>query len=292
MTYLSVAAAVTTAIGLLGLQILGAIEATQTASAYTRASMIVAMITVAILPVFIHTAWQHKLWTLALALGVAFTALLAYSLPAVVGRTGEVKHAAAAVSVDRATVEADLKATQTRLAWASDDLIKECASGNGPACKGKTQTVSALQARVEKLRNELRTSPPGDLGSEAWAWASNGTVSADTIRKGSVLAFAVGLDIAIWALVWMATAIVSRRPTVSATVSKASDLIVPKDVTETDLEQLRKVLESEKRPLTNKELAKLLSVTKGESSKRVSAAVAAGLVQRRRSGREVSITLH
>lgn len=292
MTYLSVVAAVTTAIGLLGLQILGAIEATQTASAYTRASMIVAMITVAILPVFIHTAWQHKLRTLALALGVAFTALLAYSLPAVVGRTGEVKHAAAAVSVDRATVEADLKATQTRLAWASDDLIKECASGNGPACKGKTQTVSALQARVEKLRNELLTSPPGDLGSEAWAWASNGTVSADTIRKGSVLAFAVGLDIAIWALVWMATAIVSRRPTVYATVSKASNLIVQKDVTETDLEQLRKVLESEKRPLTNKELAKLLSVTKGESSKRVSAAVAAGLVQRRRSGREVSITLH
>ena len=292
MTYLPVVAAVTTAIGLLGLQILGAIEATQTASAYTRASMIVAMITVAILPVFIHTAWQHKLRTLALALGVAFTALLAYSLPAVVGRTGEVKHAAAAVSVDRATVEADLKATQTRLAWASDDLIKECASGNGPACKGKTQTVSALQARVEKLRNELRTSPPGDLGSEAWAWASNGTVSADTIRKGSVLAFAVGLDIAIWALVWMATAIVSRRPTVSATVSEASDLIVPKDVTETDLEQLRKLLESAKRPLTNKELAKLLSVTKGESSKRVSAAVAAGLVQRRRSGREVSITLH
>ena len=292
MTYLPVVAAVITAIGLLGLQILGAIEATQTASAYTRASMIVAMITVAILPVFIHTAWQHKLRTLALALGVAFTALLAYSLPAVVGRTGEVKHAAASLSVDRATVEADLKATQTKLAWASDDLIEECASGNGPACKGKTQTVSALQARVEKLRNELRTSPPGDLGSEAWAWALGGTVSAETIRKGSVIAFAVGLDVAIWALVWMATALIAQPVTVSTTVSRASDLIIPADVTETDLEELRKLLIMMNRAVSNNELARLLAVTKGEASKRVSAAIAAGFVQRRRIGREVAITLH
>jgi hypothetical protein len=145
---------------------------------------------------------------------------------------------------------------------------------------------------VEKLRGELRTAPAGDLGSEAWAWASAGTVSAETIRKGSVLAFAIGLDVAIWALVWMATALVSRPVTVSATVSRASDLVIPSDVTPQDLEQLRKLLTITKRPLNNNELARLLAVTKGEASKRVSAAIAAGLVQRRRIGREVAITLH
>jgi hypothetical protein len=117
-------------------------------------------------------------------------------------------------------------------------------------------------------------------------------VSAETIRKGSVLAFAIGLDVAIWALVWMATALVSRPVTVSATVSRASDLVIPSDVTPQDLEQLRKLLTITKRPLSNNELARLLAVTKGEASKRVSAAIAAGFVQRRRIGREVAITLH
>jgi predicted transcriptional regulator len=63
-------------------------------------------------------------------------------------------------------------------------------------------------------------------------------------------------------------------------------------VTPQDLEQLRKLLTITKRPLSNNELARLLAVTKGEASKRVSAAIAAGFVQRRRIGREVAITLH
>lgn len=291
MKTLAALAALASAAALLSLQVVGALEATEGASTYTRASMIVAMTTVAVLPVFIHIAWSFRLRALALALCVAFVALLAYSLPAVVGRTGEVKHAKAAASVDRATVEADLRATQTRLTWAADDLARECATGAGPACRGKTQTVSALEARVEKLRGELRSAPAGDLGSETWAWASAGTVSADTIRKGSVLAFAVGLDVAVWALIWLATALVSRPGTVSATVSRASDLTIPAGTTDAELEELRKLLRT-KGALTNNEIAALMGVVKSEASKRVSKAVAAGMVSRRRIGREVAVTLH
>lgn len=253
--------------------------------------MIVAMTTVAFLPVFIHVAWSYRLRALALALSVAFVALLAYSLPAVVGRTGEIKEAKAAASVDRVSVEADLRSTTTRLEWARGDWVSECRTGAGAQCKGKAQTVQALEARVEKLRGELRTAPAGDLGSETWAWASAGTVSAETIRKGSVIAFAIGLDVAIWALVWMATALVSRPTTVSPTVYRASDLVIPPGTTDAELEELRKLLRT-RGALTNNELAGLMGVVKSEASKRVSKAVAAGMVSRRRVGREVAIQLH
>lgn len=296
---LSALAALASAGVLLSLQVVGALESTEGASTYTRASMIVAMATVAVLPVFIHIAWSYRLRALALALSVAFIALLAYSLPAIVGRTSEIKQAKAANSDGLQRIRADYDLTLTRLTWASDDLAKECATGAGPACRGKTQTVAALEARVEKLRGELRTAPAGDLGSETWAWASAGTVSAETIRKGSVLAFAVGLDVAIWGLVWMATALVSKPNSVSRlpnSVSgngfRASDLVLPDGVTEKDLEDLRKLLTRVARPVTNNELASMLKVSKGEASKRVSAAVSAALCQRRRIGREVAITLH
>jgi len=284
-------AALATAGALLSLQIVGGLEATKGASLYTQSSMIAAMATIAVLPVFIHVAWAHKARALALALSVAFVALLAYSLPAVVGRTGEIKHVAAANSDALQRIRADYDLTARRLEYARGDWVAECRTGAGGQCRGKAQTVQALEARVEKLSADLKATPPGDLGSEAWAWASAGTVSAETIRKGSVLAFALGLDVAIWALVWLATSLLSKPATVSATVSRASTLILPEGVTQQDLEDLRKLLTSSG-PLTNNDVARMLKVSKGEASKRVSAAVSAALCQRRRIGREVAITLH
>ena len=291
MRTLAALAALASAGALLSLQILGGLEATEGASTYTRASMIVAMCAVALLPVFIHMSWSYRLRSLSLVLCVAFVALLAYSLPAVVGRTGEIKHSQATSADMSALVRSDLTATMQRLEWARGDWLAECRSGNGPSCKGKAQTVQALEARVEKLRGELRAAPAGDLGSETWAWASAGTDSAETIRKGSVLAFAVGLDVAIWALVWMATALVSMPTKVFGTVSRASDLVVPADTTDAELEELRKLLRT-RGALTNNEIAELMGVVKSEASKRVSKAVAAGMVSRRRIGREVAVTLH
>lgn len=286
-------AALAMAGALLSLQIVAGLEHTTGGTLYTQLSMVAAMATLAVLPIFVEVARRHGAYWIGLALMVAFIAFLAYSLPATVGRTGETKAAAAAVSVDKGLIERDLKSTITRLEWARGDYAKECATGAGAACRGKAQTVSALEARFEKLRGELKTSPAGDIGSETWAWASMGTVSAETIRRGSVLAFALGLDVAIWSLVWLATSLLSKPATVSATVSRASDLMLPKDVTAEDLENLRKLLTRTGRPVNNNEVARLMSVTKGEASKRVSAAVAAGLVQRRRVGREVSIaSLH
>lgn len=59
-----------------------------------------------------------------------------------------------------------------------------------------------------------------------------------------------------------------------------------------ELAELRRILFGLKRPITNGELAEIMGVTKGESSKRVSEAVKAGVVSRKRVGREVAIALH
>jgi len=292
VTKLSAFAAITTAAALVALQVVAISEFTAGGSTYTQASGVAAILTLAILPCFIHVAWRHGSKAIAGSLFVAFVAFLAYSLPATIGRTGEVKASAAAGSVDRALLERDLKQTVIRAEWAKTDWTNECRSGAGSACKGKAQTVQALDARVEKLRSELRAAPAGDLGSEALSWASMGYLTADAIRRGSTISFAVGLDFCVWALIWLATSLLSKPATVSETVSKASTLILPEGVTAEDLENLRKLLTRTGRPVNNNEVARLMSVTKGEASKRVSAAVAAGFVQRRRVGREVSIAVH
>lgn len=73
-------------------------------------------------------------------------------------------------------------------------------------------------------------------------------------------------------------------------VRRAYDFTLP-DVTDAELEELRKVLRKRK-AVTNNELADLLDITKGEASKRVSKAVAAGILSRQRIGKEVAIRLH
>jgi hypothetical protein len=59
-----------------------------------------------------------------------------------------------------------------------------------------------------------------------------------------------------------------------------------------ELEELRKLLLGKRRAMGNQEIADELAISKSEASKRVSEAVAAGLVRRERRGREVAITLH
>jgi uncharacterized membrane protein len=60
-------------------------------------------------------------------------------------------------------------------------------------------------------------------------------------------------------------------------------------ITDADLEELKKILRG--KVVNNKELASLLGVSTGEASKRVSDAVAAGLVQRERVGKNAMISL-
>lgn len=292
-------AALAMAGALLGLQVLGAIEYTEGGSLYARASVIAAMVTLAALPVFIEAARHVRAWGLVVALGVAFLALLAYSLPATVGKTGEVKVAKVADAAAVARIRDDLERVTKTLEYARPDMMSECGSGEGKRCRAKRNTVTALEDRHAKLQADLASgerAAPGDLGAEAWAWASAGYLTAETVRRGSVVAFALGLDVCIWSMIWLATVLL-RRPETVSTVSKVTntdDFAARRSESLEDYElaALRRAFAAGDGPLTNGELAALMGVTKSEASKRVGKAVDLGLLAKRRVGKEVAISLN
>lgn len=302
MVKVSAYAALATAGALLGLQILLGFEFTTGGTVGTQASMVLAMVTLAALPVFIEAARQIKAWGLVIALGIAFVALLAYSLPATTGRTGEIKAAKVADAAAVARIRDDFDRTTATLKWALPDMVTECGSGEGKNCRAKRNTVKALEDRAQSLQASLAAAEkaaPGDVGAETLAWASMGFLSADTVRRGGIIAFAVGLDIAIWALIWLATSILlghTRKDTVS-TVSAPSDTVSASDyttvptVSDRELEELRRLLRSAHAPLSNNDIKDALSISKSEASKRTQKAVDAGIASKVRVGRHVAISL-
>lgn len=205
--------AIAWAIALLGLQIMAGIEHTEGGSAYTRMSMIATMLTIACLPVWIEAARRTRSWGICAALSVAFLAFLTYSLPATIGRTGEVKEVkvaeAKASGEGRKLLEQELNRTSERLQMAINDVAAKCKNAWSDNCKSARLLESERQARVDQIRTELGHTPApkiGDVGSDSLAWALTALgVPADAIRRFSALAFAMGLDIIVWALIWFGT---------------------------------------------------------------------------------------
>lgn len=84
----------------------------------------------------------------------------------------------------------------------------------------------------------------------------------------------------------------TRKPAKTAKPAvQAADLILPPTITDEELVQLKMLL-LHYGALSNQQVARLMRITKGEASKRVSKAVAAGMVSRTKVGKEVEITLH
>ena len=294
--YTFAGAAIVFAGALLGLQIMGGLEYTAGASAYTVASMVGAMITVAILPVFIHLS-GHLSRSLQVVLFFGFAAFLVYSLPATVGRVGEVKETKALAKVDAELIRADLAHARQTLAYAIPDRDQECRIV-GPECRRKRVTVQALEGQIATHTAalvSLGNARIGDVGSELLSWATGGKIAAESIRKGSGLGLPFGLEIAIWALVWLATVAIQHGMSLGPVVhAPAVQAITEREepLTSDELEELRRILLSVRRPVNNNELADLVGISPGECSKRVKDAVAAGILQKQRAGREVAITLH
>lgn len=250
MKHVAPIAALVSAAALLGLQIVGGLEYTEGGSLYTRASMIAAMVTLAGLPVFLYLAVRSGQWIVASAFGIAFAAFLAYSLPATTGRTGEIKEVKANAATDLALVKAELASITKTLNWARPDMLSECAGApnplppNGwPKCRSKTGTVTALEDRQAKLEAELKAGKAvetGDLGSDIWAWALAPLgVTAETVRKVSVLAFAIGLDFVIWSLVAFGSHGYIRAITETA----------PGEISDAEIEEFKRITSNDTDPL-------------------------------------------
>lgn len=299
MKKLAASGAIGLAAALLGLQILLGLEYTDGGTLGTRASMIFAMVTLALLPVFIETARRSGNKAIALALGVAFLAFLAYSLPATTGRTGELKEVKVTAAADVARIRDDIQRTNVTLDWARQDWIAECGTGEGKKCRAKRNTVQALEDRVAKLTADLKAAgtQPGDLGSDLWSWATG--LPPDTVRKVTVLSFAIGIDVAIWSLIWLATSLLVRpfqvandnRPSVSDTEQTSFPIdpdggsrrrVFSRDEAQADVVSLA----SRRKPIPSQDdLALRWGVTKGCVSKWLAAWEDEGLIQRESVGR-------
>jgi hypothetical protein len=293
--YVGAGAAIVGAGCLLALQIVGGLEHTAGASLYTVASTIAAMVTVAVLPVFIHLAAKVSK-PIAVVLTLGFAGFLAYSVQATVGRTGEIKEVKALGKDDAGRIQAELANVKQTLAWAQPDLEKECRVV-GPECKRKGKTVDALIAEQVRLNDDLRklgTSRLGDIGSSTVAWALAGHVSEETIRRASPLGLVLGLETVIWGLVWLATSAIQTAWNMTPAVVRPVQAITERDfqqepLTDAELEALIRVLiqSTGGKGANNGTVADLMGVSDGEATKRGKAAEACGLVTRVRRGREV-----
>jgi hypothetical protein len=157
--------------------------------------------------------------------------------------------------------------------------------------------VDALIKESIKFNDDLRSlghSRLGDVGSNTLAWVMAGSVSPEAIAKVSGLGIVLGLETVIWAMVWLATAAVQKAWNMTPVQVRTVQAITEREepLTSDELEELRRILLSVRRPVNNNELAALASISPGECSKRVREAVDAGILQKCRNGREVAITLH
>lgn len=291
---------------LLALQIVGGLEYTKSGTLYTQASMVVAMVTVALLPIFIHAAWKMSR-AISLVLFIGFVAFLAYSLPANIGRLGETKEVKALAAADAVTIQAQIADLDKTLRFAEPDMASECKGAPEPVtppawpeCRRKRGSVEAFRSQRAALAKQLAdigNDRLGDMGSDTTAWLLTVTgIDATTVRKGSVVAFALGLEVAIFGLVWLAAMSFGRcwhpvaKP-VEVRVTPAAEhksVPPPKGGTMTKLEAERDLvmLLALGKPISSQdELAERWGVGKGTASKWLSDWEERGLVTRAQYGR-------
>lgn len=171
--------------------------------------------------------------------------------------------------------------------WVQANAALEFAIGNAKAecATGRKARCLEAEARVDEKRTILAgTQVPVPVHGLADLLGLSPVV-ADLIPT---LAGSVALNLLGFVLMTFGH---GRPSTVSVArlVALSEEPTLPSDA---ELEQLRTLLLGRSRPMTNQEIADRLRVSKAEASKRVSKAVAAGLVKRERRGQEVAITLH
>lgn len=308
--YTAAGTAILFALSLLGLQVVGGLEYTEGASAYGRWSMIGAMITVAALPLMIDATWRASRGA-SLALAVGFVLFLAYSLPAAIGRVGEVREVKALAAGDAAQLQADIAAVNRTLTTAQPQMEAECLGApdplpldrnRWPECRRKRGTVTALLNDRARLTDELRklgSARVGDTSSQTVAWMlSTLGVSEQTIRRGSGIAFAVGLEVIIASLLAAVLPLIragmATRPgqaTVPAVESEPRALraedqrggpVVKAYSRDEALADLKTLLQAGHRPESQDWLSERWGVTKGATSKWLSVWEAAGALPARR----------
>lgn len=253
-------------------------------STVTKIGVPLATITAAMLPVLAEAAWRAREKTKAVLMALPVVALLAFELPSCVSRLGEVQEARINASVmsgeDRARILADLNRSEKLVAQAEQWTATECASGAGTKCQGQRFILEQRTAYRDKLRTDL---------------AGTGTVASPWLPAWHPALLPIGLTLAIVTLLsyGLGPLIVVRESAVNATIGtgsggtarpeqakpKAPAGITERDftidpITDEEIEEIKRVLGRD--GLMNRELAKRLGCSEGQSTKIVAAAIEAG----------------
>lgn len=221
--------------------------------------------------------------------GTAFVAVESAGRAAKAGFIAQVEANAGSVSHKEAMAE--LERARKARAKATDDILSQCASGNGPRCKGLSEALAAVErqyytaeARLDKTKPSAPASGSAYIvGQMAGMLGFPAARVEEFYRLLKPVSLAILLDVVVLFLLHVSIAIGWKRTpkeTSAVTEEGGRKLLTYDPVVD--------ALEKAGRPLSNQELADALQITKGAASKAVSRS---RHLRRERHGREVRISL-
>lgn len=211
----------------------------------------------------------------------------------------------------RGRLETELVSARDSLKLAKTKVKEETENGGcGRMCLSWKALEKTYQFAVDGYLAKLDALTPVVANAGANRYAAITGYSIERVLLYWPVVQPLAFQVMIWVFMGVASGHWFSR--VSATVSKAPEtvsepetgtggggkglhLIQGGKVTDREIEAVRNALldkDGNPRVLCNNDLASIMGVVKGEGSKRVDAAIAAGLVTRRRVGRHVAIQLN
>lgn len=254
-----------------------------------------------------HMIWpQLKAWRIVHAAGLAvlFAAGTWYIVTSSAARQAEAQAAKAAeigkINREYTLAKSAYDKAKERYDEALEKEAEECGTGEGTKCKGRRSTTAQRKAELDEAARRLRAAPAplpenGGLKHAAQVFAEIPWIKADakTIERQLVmlLPFAKALFLELSTLLFLgiglghaprqpapapAASIEEPAPTPAAPPPKGRKRREPRRVLPPNVIPLPvprthpviQALETAGRPLTNRELARLMGVSDGEASKR------------------------
>ena len=273
--------------------------------------MILMPTVVAIVILSAHLAGQAlRQGRLLSAAGLCVVAVLgaAITLTETMGRRAAVLDIAKATvsksAYEASLLEADRDDVRRRITVARNAFVAECESGKGKKCDGAAATLRQLEATLSGLTVDAGQSPPVVADPRAARIvAIAGALGVPEANARTVydvvMPFALPAVLELASIVLIGFGLGHRRvvtithaPQPAATVPAPARIAPPAPSPRHDqIQAVLTALRSAGTPLCNQDLANAMHVVKSEASKRVDEAERAGLVIRRRHGREVSVAL-
>lgn len=179
----------------------------------------------------------------------------------------------------------------------------ECRTGIGKKCQGIRYILEQRQAMAEKLEAQAKAHkapPPVDARGERVAFLAalmgfNGEVAKKAAQLLYPLARPLAFEFVMILLLHASvrTRTVSQFPTVSDSfqAQETKAFTVERELSDAEIEELKRILAKQKAPVTNDELAALAGVSKAEMSKRVTKAHNAGVIEKLKAGKFAQISL-